>query len=308
MITQFFSNTKPTSFITIISISVLTIFFYTFVINNNFTQASQIPFFLLSLLFFVIYLYSVRIFCKRNEIFENTYFVVLFTFLISSLFPSIYTNIKLLIVSVLLHFSISNLTFPNNFQIPKYQLFNSSFAIVLASFLFNWTILFLIVPILISLIYSKTKVSDFFIPLVAVLSVFVFYATYLIASNDFEISNIFNFYVDINIVSYYHMPLFFSIILFFCLVIFSFLLNISSSVKIKEHHLITVYIYDAVCCIIIFLSPIKDGSEFIFLLLPLSISLTETINKIEKQKFKDIFLCFIIFVCLVLHPVIDYIY
>ncbi|MFV0566538.1 MAG: DUF6427 family protein [Flavobacteriaceae bacterium] len=176
----------------------------------------------------------------------------------------------------------------------KSKLFDAGFWIAIAALFYFWSILFfLLIPISLFL-YQDNNFRHWLIPFVGVAAVFVIaVALSVVVYNDFF--TIFNAYpaVSFDFSVYNSTRYLVAITLLFSFGIWALFFYINSIKKKERTSRASLKIIVAATCIsflIIVISPLKSGSEFLFSFAPLTIIITNYVEVIEEKWFKNLFL------------------
>ncbi len=287
MLTSFFGKSKPFNFILVSTYLILGYFSYLFfkgIIDFSIPTILQISLFTLTYLFLLFLLNFIN---KKNKLTKNnTYSIVLFsTFLV--IFPSVFVEYSMVLSNVFLLLALRRiLSLPSKINTKK-KILDASLWISIASLFNFWSILFFAV-LFIAVFQKATKNFKYIlIPFVGFLSVFTLTTVYYLFVN-----NSFIWFLELNTTigfdfSEYKSPQLTISIIFITIV---FLVSMiqkrlkSAMIPLKEKLKNRLLFFTLLIGIlIIVISPIKNGSEFIFLFAPLSIFATYYIETVKKR-------------------------
>ena len=298
MITSIFSKSKPINFLIVLFITL--IFFTIAKLKFENTPITGIYVLKQIAIFLVCFatILLLNFIVTKNKLTQNNNFeILLFTLFLATL-PVTFIRNEIIISNffILLGFRrMVSLRSPNN--INK-KLFDSAFWIAIASLFYFWAILFFALIILTLFFYTVNQIKHWIIPFVALIAVFlilvsyniIVFDNYLLETNyppnisfDFSAYNTKTFILSITILISFGI---WSSI-YYLTIIKKKMKNIRPSFKI-------VFMAMLIAFSIVIISPLKDGSEFIFLFAPLAIIMTNYIEIIKDNWFKEVFLFILI--------------
>lgn len=305
MITSIFSKSKSINFIIVFFISL-----FAFLIARKafVNEAITFQFIITQIGLFLVCYISILLLSfiasKNSLTNKNNYEVLLFSlFLLAITQTTVDANIILSNFFVLL--GLRRIISLRSQTDVKKKLFDAAFWIAIATLLYFWAILFLILILFSLLFYTESKmINHWIIPFVGLATVFVItIAVSIVLNNSF-----FGIFKSLPQISYdfssYNTGKY--IVAITIMLSFGFWSSIFyiKGIKQKKKEFRTSFNIILVAVLlgflIIIVGPIKDGSEFLFLFAPLSIIITNYIEQIEEKWFKEIFLSIIILVPFVL--------
>jgi hypothetical protein len=308
MISSFFSKAEPIHF-AVISVILLLAFTLAKVfmanISGNFIAILK------QLLLFGVVLLSVFVFdfvtSKNNLTKKNSYRILFFT-LFMIMVPQTFLNSSILIANLFVLLALRRIISLRSQKEMKKKLFDAAFWISLATLLFFWSSLFYVLIFAALFLFRITDIKNWIIPLIGVLTVAVIVASVLIATG-YDISNYvtsidYTISLDFTNLNSGQIIIASTIILsYFVWSLFYYVRNIKNKAKSLKPSYFLILIATLLAAIIIIISPIKTGAEFIFLFAPLSIVLTNYIEVSSEKWFKEVLIWILIitpFVSLVL--------
>jgi len=291
MISNFFSQSKPINFVAV-SIILLIVF----VITKYMTLDVALDIFLITkeILFFSVSLFSVFVFdflVNRNNLTKkNSYKILLFVLFIAIL-PETLLNSRTLFANLFVLFALRRIISLRSKKEIKKKLFDASFWITMASLLYFWSALFFVLIIAALVLYVITDAKNWLIPVMGILTVAIISVSYMVVMNQ-DINKFFNNLID---VSFDFSPLNSKRIIIGSTILFSFgiwslfyyIKNLKSKAKSLRPSFSLIIIATIIGLVIVIISPIKDGSEFIFLFAPLAIIMTNYLEVISEKWFKE---------------------
>lgn len=291
MISSFFSQSKPINFVAV-SIILLIVF----IITKYMTLDVELDALLITkqILLFGVCLFTVFVFdflVNRNNLTkQNSYKILLFVLFIAVL-PETLLNYKTLLSNLFVLFALRRIISLRSKKEIKKKLFDASFWISIASLLYFWSALFFILIIAALVVYVITDAKNWLIPIMGILTVAIIGASYMIIMN----LDIYVFFNNLVGVSFDFSPLNSSRIIIGATILFSFgiwslfyyIKNLKSKAKSLRPSFSLIIMATIISLVIIIISPIKDGSEFIFLFAPLAIIMTNYLEVISEKWFKE---------------------
>jgi hypothetical protein len=291
MISSFFSQSKPINFV-VVSIMLLIIFSITKystleVQLNAFSIAKQI-------LFFGVCLFSIFVFDflvnKNNLTKKNSYKILLFVLFIAVL-PETLLNSKILIANLFILFALRRIISLRSKKEIKKKLFDAAFWITIASLFYFWSLLFFVLIIAALVVYVITDLKNWLIPILGILTVAIIGTSFMILM-DLDLYNFFNQLIDISFdfssLNSKRIIIGATILLSFGVwSLFYYIKNLKSKTKSSRPSFTLIVIAAIIAIAIVVVSPVKNGSEFIFLFAPLAIIMTNYLEVISEKWFKE---------------------
>ena len=291
MIANFFSKTKPINFL-LLSILVAIIFiiavikvnseplsFYLFAKNGLFLFLSVLSVFILN---FII---------RKNGLTEDNSLAILFFIFMISYFPNIFGNDGLFLSNFILLFAFRRVYSLRSSLETKEKIFDSSFWIGIASLFYIWSVLFIFMVYAGIVIFRKTDWRNFVIPLIGFITpVFLSY-TYLLAFDDLtRFYDLWDFGLSIDITTYVAQKMMIPLVLIGSLTLAAIYPTTKRSLLAKIDFKSTwslLLTHILVSLLVVLISPVKDGSEFLFLFFPLSILFANFLQVIERYWIRE---------------------
>ncbi|PCI03511.1 MAG: hypothetical protein COB81_03990 [Flavobacteriaceae bacterium] len=176
----------------------------------------------------------------------------------------------------------------------KSKIFDAGLWIGIA-FIFNpWMLLFLVLPYLGMFIYNRITVSNLILPLIGLLTpIFLTYTYCLTIGNMSFFEGIFSIQWSFESAAYQQLKLLIPITLLISLTIWS-VISCSPKILSRANSLkqswILIINQLLLAIIIIIFSPNKDGSEFLVAFFPAAIIITNYLETIRDNWFKEVLL------------------
>ncbi len=292
MIANFFNKSTPfgkLSIVILLSLVVITDVFSSDAINFSFI------FFLKKiaiLLFLLLNLYLIHFITKRNKLIKDNIYDMLLIVIFIAMFPDTANFSPILISHFILLLAYRRIYSLRTLKKPKEKLFDSSLYIGIATIIYPWSILYLLMPYAAVISFNKRTIRNVIIPLIGFSCPIFIYGTYLFLTDNFTGLNspfIFNF----SFLNYNSLQLLIPLALILGFIIWAtssttfkvFTTNneIKNSWKLIITHLV-------ISILIVIPSPIKSGAEFLFLFFPLSVIFTNYLQMVNEKWFKNVFL------------------
>jgi hypothetical protein len=294
MITSIFSKSKPINFIIVFFITLLA-----FIVERLRMPAGQITVLLVLkeiVLFFVCYasILLVNFIVSKNSLSrKSNYEILLFSLFLFTLTQTT-SNVNILLSNffVLLGLRrVISLRSPNN--INK-KIFDAAFWFAIAALFYFWAILFFVLILVTLALYNDIKPNHWVVPFVGLAAVFVItcgvsiivYDNFLGAFKSLpDVSFNFNSYDSASYIIAITILLSFGV-----WSSFFYIKSIKEQKKAFRASFKSIHFSVIIGFCIMVLSPVKDGSEFLFIFAPLAIVVANYIEIIQEKWFKEIFL------------------
>jgi len=291
MIANFFNKTKPINFVVL---SIMMIFVY---IASNiaiYSHGFSLIYLLkkgLLLFLVVLMIFIFNFIIRKNALTDNNSYALLFFIFLFGFFPYTLENSKLLIANFILLFAFRRIYSLRTSVHSKEKIFDSAFWIGIASMFYLWSFFFMILLYGAIWVFNKGEKRNVFIPVFGfVTPVFLAYVYYLAINNLNEFNELWRINYDLSLNTYIVFKLLFPLIFLLILSIISIYPTTKKSLvaKIDFKSTWTLLILHIVLALtIVIISPIKNGSELIFLFFPLSILFANFIQDTEKYWIKE---------------------
>ncbi|GAA4280181.1 DUF6427 family protein [Gaetbulibacter aestuarii] len=304
MITSVFSKSKPINYIIVFAITLFAVLLaYILVVKQPFSAALFGNFMLrLALSYFSILVLNFIV--TKNQLSKsNNYQIFLFS-LFLLLIPQTTTNVDVLLSNLFILFGLRRLISLRSQRNEKSKLFDAGFWFAIAALFYFWAILFFVVVFAALLFYRDNKLRNWIIPFTGVASVFIItVCVSIVLHNEYlyyfqnlpEISEDF---------SSYNTPRFFvGITLLLSYTVWSIIFYLNA-IKDKKRDVrpsfYIILITLLVAIVILFFSPFKNGSEFLFVMAPLAIIIAAYLETIKDKWFREAFVGLLILMPIVL--------
>ena len=291
MLANFLNKSKPINFIGLI------IFFFTsFLIDiftDGFSSEKILKTFILSLQFLSIFLIYNFIIGKNRLTHDNSFAYFIFILLNLSILSKLgdYKTLSLTIIYLLFIRKIYSL---RSNKIVFEKLFDSGFWLGIFFILEPLSIFLFILIYLASYLHSKITIHTLLIPILGFITPLTVYFTYLFWTEQIiEFTNLFQFKGSFNIQIYSGVKYKWMVNSIFILTIFTVIIKSIKTLSVnntfKKSWILLICNFFVLVFFLLFL-PNKNGSELIYILIPVSIILANGIELIQKTMLKNIIL------------------
>ncbi|WP_111707338.1 hypothetical protein [Lutibacter citreus] len=294
MIANFFNKTKP-----VIVVNLLILFTVFYIISTFLTQFVEFSLAVISSKFallvgFIFMFLVINFILKKNSLTNDNSFTLLILILFLVTFYETLNSEKFFFSNLFLLFAFRKVYSLNSGFYTNLKLFDAAFWIGISSLFYFWSILFIPLIYLAMFIYRKVNVKKLFIPIIGCAApIFVFFTYYFYFDKMEVFYSAFNFNYNLNFGSYNALNLLIPITLLITLLIWCVVFLapkvalMSNQFKLGWQVLIAHLL---ISIAVVILSPIKNGSEIWFMLLPSSIIITNFLQKTGSETFKNVIL------------------
>lgn len=291
MISNFFSQSKPINFV-VVSLLLLVVF----AIAKYTTIQSELDILLIfkQILLFIVCLFSVFVFdflVNKNNLTKKNSFKILLFVLFFAIIPETLLNSKMLVSNLFILFALRRLISLRSKKEVKKKLFDASFWITIASLLYFWSALFYVLIIAALIVFVITDVKNWIIPLIGIITVLIIVSAYMILMNveiNSILENKLEVSFDFSVLNSKRIVIGSTVLLSLGVwSLFYYVKSLTSRTKSSRPSFSLVVIASVISIMIIVVSPIKNGSEFIFLFAPLAVIITNYLEVISEKWFKE---------------------
>ena len=293
MITRFFSTSKPIHLV-LVTIALLILFvlvrFHSIGLEFGFTIILK------ELAVFMLLFSAVAVFAffvsKNGLTMHNGYKLLFYTLLIFIL-PETLLNSQVLLANLFIILALRRLfSLKNNLRIKK-KLFDAGFWIGLSTLIYFGSLLYFGLIFVAILLLTVSKINNWIVPFLGLLSVTVIAMSYLVITEgsfdgalDFIQAPNYDFsaYNDVKFIISLTVLLSFSL-----WAMFFYARSFGDKLKAERssHHLVLFTFIIALILVVI--SPVKDGSEFIFLFPAVAIIMSNYVESLTEKWFGELF-------------------
>ena len=301
MITSIFSKSKPINFIIVAVLVVLLFVIANFSLLFNDIDGTLKAMAKLVVAVFLVFLLDFII-TKNSLTQKNSYAIMTFG-LLFGMFPEALKYSDLLFANLFVLFALRRLiSLHSNLEIKR-KLFDTGFWIMLAALFYFWAILFFALVIVALIYHSQNEIKNIIIPFIGVLTVIVLLIAFNVLVYDEYIrpSN-FQRYASLDFTPYnsnaYILKLTVLFTSFIWILVYYFRTLPDKNKKLKPSYFIIAW-SSIIAILVAIIAPLKNGSEYIFLLAPYAIIMANYIEVTSERWFREIFVVVLIIVPIV---------
>ncbi len=305
MIASVFNKSKPINFIIVFLITLLA--FVAARINNNGMEPVTVIYLAQQLLVFLgccFTILMVSFIVYKNKLTKKNNYDILIYGAFFLMFVNTTVNVTILVSNFFVLLGLRRILSLHSKKNIKSKVFDAAFWIVLASLFYFWAILFFILIPVSLFLYHDNNFRHWFIPFIGATTVFIIaVALSVVIYNDFF--EIFNLNTEVSFdFSVYNTPSYLiaiTVLFSFGLwALFFYINSIKSKKKASRTSLKIITLTAYISFVIIIISPLKSGSEFLFSFAPLTIVMANYVESIHEKWFKNVFLWVLVLVPFVL--------
>jgi hypothetical protein len=292
MLANFFNKSKPA----VVFVIAICLFVY-FIIANLMFKFHEISWLFIVqvlglFLCFVLFLIIFKFIINKNNLTQDNSYALLFTvFILATFYESLFAT-EIFYANVILLLSYRKIYSLRSGINTKLKLFDAAFWIGISTLVYSWSILYLLLIYFAMIIFKKVTFKNLMIPMVGIgIPIFIIF-TYCFAVDDLVWFNqLFVMEMNFNYVSYNQFKLLIPISFLLTIVLWS-IVSVTPKVASgganfkKIWNLLILHLLIAAA--VIGISPIKNGSEMIFMVFPLTLIITNFIQKSESKNFKNL--------------------
>ena len=294
MLTSFFSKSKPVNFLAVIIVMALFYVFANYEVLFTGFNVSLIAKKTGILVCFIIGVWVLDFIARKNELTQRSAFKIVLFAVFSVSFLSILRDNQVIVANLCVLMALRRIISLKSHKEIQKKIFDATFWICIASLFYFWSILFLVVVYCGILVYTANYFKNWLIPPVAFFGVFLLVtAFHIVFYDDFysfqawfqESSFDFQPYNDPDLL----IPL--SIILALSVWTITYYIGLLKKASINSRPTYTLVLLTLLVSVAIAVfSPVKNGSEFIFFFVPLSIIASNYFESKQEKIFKEILL------------------
>ncbi len=292
MLANFFEKTKPINSLLVGLLFCAGFFLYAFRIHS--LEISPKIFFIWGGYFFSSFFFLLLsgFVSFQKKAIEQSLFIPLFVVLLFGMFPQVYQPNGILFLFFVLMLCYRKMTSLDQKGGELSKLFDSGLLMGVALVFCNWTLLYLVVLYSAIFLFGKVSFRNLLAPLFGLLLPSFFFFSYCFLFDQLEYffaQFLFEFSVDFDFYSSQKLWTPLKICLFLSLfsVIFNFRKIIVISDKFRLNYVLVLVAF-VMGLGIIALTPHKNGTEFLFVLLPTSILIAQLVESISKIWLRDL--------------------
>ncbi|MGL5112875.1 MAG: DUF6427 family protein [Flavobacterium sp.] len=238
--------------------------------------------------------------CKKNGLSKDSTYTVFFFFLFLLFFPSLFDNLKLIVVNLFLLLALRRLLSLQSLKAAKEKIFDASLWILVASILQPWCILFMVLVFISILFHVSNDYRNWFLPFIALLAVGIGLAVFL----TFETATVQYFWLDqlyiapsldyfTNDYQNWAFAIFVTMALFFLIIMF---LSYDSRPQLLHSSYKKIIAFFIIALAVFFVSPDKSNDLLLFTFAPLAIMANNALE-VYQEKIKQELILGVLIVC-----------
>ena len=294
MIANFFNKTKPVVVVNLILLFALFYFISTFLFHPIVLSLNTIGYILGVFLCFLFLLLVVNFILRKNNLTEDNSYALLITILLLGSFYETMFNLNLFFSNLFLLLTYRKIYSIGTGLNTKSKLFDAGFWIGIATLIYAWSILFLLLILVGIVVYRKTSFKNLLIPFIGFATPILIFFTYNFYYDKGAVFyETLNLVYNLNFVSYNKLKLLLPISLLLTLIIWCIVTLIPKVILISNNFKLSwkiLMVHLLISVVIVVLSPTKNGSELFFVILPSSIIIANFLQKTESSTFKNLIL------------------
>ncbi|MFD1016992.1 DUF6427 family protein [Winogradskyella rapida] len=298
MITSIFSKSKPINFIIVaVYVSILFVLTnYSAMLSNM--QSGLAVLFKWFLTLFLVFLLDFIV-SKNNLTQRNSYAIMTFGLLVG-LLPEALKHADLLLSNLFVIFALRRLISLHSKLHIKKKLFDAAFWIGIAALFYFWAILFFALILVALIYYAQNDIKNVIIPFTGMATALILLMAYNIVFYDvyFNPSD-FERYASLDFTAYNSRESILKLTILFSLLVWAlfyyFRMIPEKNKKLKPSYFLIAWA-SVIAVLIALIAPIKNGSEFLFLLAPFAIVMANYMEMISERWFKEVFVGLLIVV------------
>lgn len=294
MISSIFERTNPLNFV-ILFLYLIFFLFLRQVISSDFMLDTAMIFHLIkcsAVVFFCVIMLDFIV--RKNELTQRNSYALFFFVLLFSLFPNIFIESNVLLAQLFLFLAFRRLISIRSNKDVEIKIFDATLWTLVASYFFNWSLLFIILVFATLFLYKKNDYRNILIPFVTLFALSILAFTYFYLTDQLvKMTNLFNFNADFIIEKYtnvrYLVPLFFLVLMGgWACVMFAFKKQSKSFKTRVPGILLAITLVIAIAVVLI--SEVSNTSELLFVLFPIAVIQARYVERIKLSWLKELIL------------------
>lgn len=292
MITSIFNKSKALNFFIVFIIVVLAFVLAAFRLEvlEFTTQNALLIFALFSIVYFTLLVVNFIVY-KNHLSHRNNYELLVFGFLLLAV-PQSVTDINVVISNLFIVLALRRLLSLKSLKNVTKKLFDAGFLIVVATFFYFWSILFLVLAILSPLFFSEYRLKSIIAPILGFLSVFVIMlATSIVVTDTYLGLYDIQPFINFNYSNYSSLVIVLSFLgLLGVRVVSFFIKQIRLQIKAVRPNYKIVFYGFLISLVVVVIAYPKTGAELLFLFPFMAIMITNYIEELEYGWMQEVIL------------------
>jgi len=296
MLTSFFSNSRPSHFIVVSLLLFAGCFFNIIHDLNEVTNYDSIVKLLIQNTMFLLFFLLLSFIIKKNRLTQsNSYALFLFCCFILMI-PFFFNDSNLAFSFFFLLLALRRILSISSQKNIEKKILDASIWITIAALFYFWSILFFIILFISIIQLTSINYKLVFIPFVGFTSVIMLTSVYhTMVNNDIWSFLEYKDQISFDFSPYYSLKIIIPSIFILLSGIFAFVyksITISKTPLKEKSTYWILFFFLLIGIILIVLKNNKNGSELLFLLVPISIFTANFIESIDKKWISELFLWF----------------
>ncbi len=308
MLTSFFSKSTPLNYVLLSITLIMGYFLRLFLFESIEFNVLELPEHIGVITIMVFTLLLLDFIIRKNNVTKkNTFAIFIFTLLILMV-PSAYQDINILFSNLFLLLSTRRILSLNSDKNREKKIFDAGMYIAIASLFYFLSLAYIIVLFVGIINKTERKGRYFLIPIIAFGAIFILNLTvHLVINDSINWFNSWSTFIDFNYTSYNSLALIVPVILMLGLIVStgSVRLFVLHTLSKKEKPAASSMVVISIVLLLITLFGFhNNGSELLFLMMPVAISTTNYIEFAttkERAIFNELVLWLILILTVVIH-------
>ena len=294
MVANFFNKSKP---VVVLSTITLLLMYYAISVFLFDSHEFSIPVLLKSALFFIGYILFLLIFkfvVDKNKLTgDNLYALLLVVVILGAFSEALFSN-YIIISNLILLLSFRKIYSLQNGINTKLKLFDASFWIGIATLIFSWSILYLLLIYIGILMYQKVSLKNLLIPIIGwITPVFLYFSYQFYYDNLTNFYNRFNYELSWDFEAYNSIRFLIPLVFLVAILCWS-IIKVTPKIVLVSNNLKfswNVILFQLfISIIIVLMVPVKNGAELFYLAFPSGIIIANFLQNISSIILKNLIL------------------
>ena len=291
MIANFFNESKPINILSLMILGLL-VFVMAYVLHYSGSSISiSFPQLLFQFFLFMLLLLFQNFIIRKNDLTFNNSYAWLFFVLMFALFPKAFIHQQLFASNFILFFALRRIYSIRSGLDMKSKLFDSAFWIGIASIIYPWSIVYILLIYIALFVFREFYWNYFLIPVIGYFTPVWLYWVYLLVKDKPDlIYNIWDFQAGMDFRPYNQVSLLLPIAIVLVFILWTVFPTLTNALRAKRKikNSFRIVLFNLFIAIIVALTAVvKDGSEFIFLFFPFSVLMANYMQLVKEYWFKE---------------------
>lgn len=304
MITSIFSKSKPINFLSVLVITLVAFSIAKLKLVNITYSSSKILETIFQFIILYLSILIVDFITNKNSLTQKNDFEILIYSLLLLLIPQSLSNYKIIFANFFVLLALRRIISLRSGKSTKKKLFDAALLITIASLFNGYTLLFFALIYAKLFLYRDNELNHWLIPFIGLGTVFILGVSYSILMYG-ELTSVLPLAFDFNLDFTAYNATKIIIALSFLLVlsilgIFYYVKGINLHLKSLRPSFIIILVACIISIIIIIFATPKTGGELLYVFAPLSIIISNFLDRIKKPWLKETVLGFLFLLPIVL--------